>query len=204
MQELTGEKNKIVSALSKSVFPTGSNNHSNELPIGLDGAGSMTTAMLFAAVDTKIKWNPGFEDKQNNLVRKIMIPMIYRDFIKILETPGDRTRPKADGTDSCATATIPDPEQLNEVLFDNQFTVVSSFIRRKSDYSEYNEKLCAELFSRLLVPYYEAPVPKAGQFVDKPENFDAKAYAKILYDIISKEVMTCDWEDPVGYNTLGL
>lgn len=94
-------------------------------------------------------------------------------------------------------------QQLNKVLWDNQITVVNSIINSKP-VTTFLDKYYEDLFARLFVPYYQAPIPKAGVTFSKPDNFDYKAYAKVVYDIISKEVMSCDWEDPVGYNTLGL
>lgn len=160
--------------------------------------------MLFAAVDKKLKWNPGFYDNQGNIVRKIMIPMVYKDYTRTLKAPGDRKPPRADGTDTCETALIPEFEQLDQVLFDNQFFVVNSIMKHRDFAGIKVEKIYAELFENLYVPYYQAPLPNAGQYLDNITSFDAKAYGKHLYDIILKEVMSCDWEDPVGYNTLGL
>ncbi len=199
LQELTTDKNKTVTAVSKLVVPYGTEDWSNNYPNDLRE--SLTTAMLFAAVDKRLHWNSGFDDKQGNLVRKIMIPMVHMDFTRTLLTPGNRKPPKADGTDRCPTALIPEMEQLNRVLWDNQFTVVNSILNNRGIKFD---SLYEQAFASLLVPYYQAVCPKAGGDLPEPYLFDYKSYAKRIYDIIVREVMSCDWEDPIGYNSLGL
>lgn len=200
MQKLTADKNKIVSAISKSVFVNSTSGWEN---YDGDASNSLTTAMLFTAVETDLKWNSGFNDKQDNLVRKIMIPMVWRDHTRKLETPGNRKPPNADGTDTCVNSLIPEIEQVNKVLWDHQFTVITSIINT-AQLGKIQDQIYRELFASLFVPYYSAPIPREGEVFKNAKEFDYEAYAKSLYDIISREVMSCDWEDPVGYNTLGL
>lgn len=200
MEKLTKDKKKIVSAISKDIFHVGGSGWDN---YDKDVSDSLTTAMLFTAVDKDLSWNSGFKDKQDNLVRKIMIPMVYRKVTTVLQTPGNRKPPKADGSDKCATALIPEIEQLNKVLWDHHFTVVMSILNNGVS-GTVPDIIYGQLFASLLVPYYQAPIPKAGEYLKDPKNFDHKAYAKKIHNMISEEVMSCDWEDPIGYNTLGL
>lgn len=189
----------MVAAVGKDVFPTPGGkdtNHSN--PGGYYQ--SLTTAMLFAAVDKNLKWSADFYHG-GKLVRKIMILMVYNRFITILATPGNRKPPKADGKDTCANSLIPEMEQLNQVLFEHQFTLINSIVK-VPQVGHSIEKFYADAFSSFFVPYYQAPLPKSGVYASG--GMDTLPYAKNLYDTISKEVMSCDWEDPVGYNTLGL
>lgn len=158
--------------------------------------------MLFAAVDKRLKWNPTFYDDPNNIVREIMILMVYKDFTKVLTTPGNRQPPKADGTDNSSTTLIPEMDQLNQVLWDHRFTVINS-IMKHTETRQTIEEYYQDVFSSLFVPYYQAPLPEPAKYANT-SKFDAPAYAKHLYDIKIKEVMSCDWEGPVGYNTLGL
>lgn len=171
-----------------------------------DAAQSVLTAMLLSAVDKKLNWNSGFYHTNKQLVRKIMIPMLSRDVTRVLLNPGNRTVPKADGEDNCGNSLIPTLEQLDDVLWNNQFTVVTSILN--SDLlgtDKYLEDVYVKEFASLLIVLYQTffPGPKPQKW-KLNDTVDFKSYAKKIYDIIATEVMMCDWKDPTGYNTLGL
>lgn len=100
--------------------------------------------------------------------------MVYKDFTKVLKTPGNRHPPKADGTDNCSTTLNSEMEQLNQVLWDHQFTVINS-IMKNSDIAYNIEEYYEYVFSSLFVPYYQVPLPETGKYAN-PDKFDAPAY----------------------------
>lgn len=192
--EPTNEKSKILAGLEKNVYENSNHKSDNE--------DSLTTAMLFAAVDKKLSWNTDFYDSQGQIVRKIMIPLVFSKITKTLLTPGNRTAPKADGKDNCRNYIPPDMIQLNQVLFDNQISVFNSILN--FDSTEPMDVYYEREFRSFFVPYYQFPIPGPGQYITEDLNFDFKEYAKKMLQTIKEEVMMCDWEDPIGYNTLGL
>lgn len=194
-QEFTSDRNKTLAAISTDKGNSASN--------GIDDQDSVTTAMLLAAVDSKLKWNPGFYDTKGKTVRKIMIPMVFRKNTNALKNPGGRTPAKADGTDTCATTLPPKMKELNNVLFTNNFAVFNSILnfRYKDEWlMDYYQKE----FGSLLVPYHQFPIPEAKKEPTEYAPFSFRTYAQTIVNQIKKEVMTCDWEEPKGYNSLGL
>lgn len=129
--------------------------------------------------------------------------MVYRDYTKTLLKPGNRTEPKADGNDTCTNALIPTIEQLNKVLWDNHFTVINCILNSLG-YGILQDKVYRDLFASLFVTYHQAVIPEEGVYLTEPDGFNFTVFAKSMHDFIKHEVMSCDWEDPIGYNTLGL
>lgn len=193
--EFSTNKETILAALRSDIGSSANSGNNDE--------DSVTTAMMMAAVDKKLEWNHGFYDIRTQTVRKIMIPMVFRKITRVLENPGSRSIPKADGTDTCGTTIPPKISQLNKVLFDNKFAVFNSILN--SPYKgEWLNDYYQKQFGSLLVPYHQFPIPGNHKEAEKNSNFNFQVYAKSIVQKIKEEVMTCDWEEPKGYNSLGL
>lgn len=199
MQEFTTEKSKILSAITKTNQGELNSNYYG------DGEDSVTTALLFTAVEKKLKWNSGFYYSGTKIIRKIMVPFVIRNITTVLKLPGNRDTPKADGNDKCSTALPPTTDQLDKVLFDYQFAIINAILNiPANDEDHLTENHYTEEFARLFVPYYQIPFPAPGVRAEHDIKYDYRPYAKQIYDVLKREVMECDWEDPIGYNTLGL
>lgn len=201
MDDWSSDKNRIVKSISKN-FGRGLNYDERVS----DFADSVTVGLLNTAVEKKLNWEKGFVNKEGKTVRNIMVLFANRFITKVLKAPGNRTRPKADGTDTCQNALPPPLKQLSNVLYETGFTLINAMLNSAfGDESIYLEKHYEKEFASLLIPYYSVPFPGPNiAAIDKNYGKEYKTYAKKIFDIIKQEVMICDWEDPKGYNSLGL
>lgn len=92
------------------------------------------------------------------------------------------------------------------MLWDNQFIVVTSVLNSNSlGTDKIQEDVYLKEFAGMQSVFYQTFFPARGikwNGTIYPGLFEN--YAKTIYNIIAAEVMMCDWEDPTGYNTLGL
>ncbi|CAL8130487.1 unnamed protein product [Orchesella dallaii] len=158
------------------------------------GAENSLGAVMFTALDERIRWNNGERDANGVLVRKIIVFVTDEFYSGLLNSPNPTRRPaRGDGTDTCTNSLPPTIPVITDVLQRKGVSVIGLYVPTTERTIQQLFTHYGGLFGQIGVPYsaYELDINNINTI---PDN--------VLRGV--RATTACIWADPPAYNTLGL